>query len=138
MLLHLKKVDLVSRLPSVILVLSLPVMIRFNAFSAAPPSKTIPIIGLKPAYDDIDTEFLCFLFWRHFDGISRQFYPAESILARVVPPADKLGMLTVVNPWNLTCITHWYSRMFEMNTDSAYARSGWDGHTINDSRAQAD
>jgi hypothetical protein len=107
-------------------------MIPLNGFSASPPSNTIPVIGLKPAYDCIDTEFLCFLSWHHFDGISRQFYPADSILARVVLPADTVGMLTVVNPWNLTCITHWYSQMFEMNTDSAYARPGWDGYVIDD------
>lgn len=97
-----------------------------------PPENTIPIVGLKPDYEGIDTDFFCLLSWHHFDGLSRQGHNPDSILANVVLPADTVGMLTVVNPWNLTCITAWYSHMFAMNTDSAYARPGWDGYVIDE------
>ncbi|MCK5036000.1 MAG: hypothetical protein KAS73_08930, partial [Candidatus Sabulitectum sp.] len=100
------------------------------SYSDSPPANTIPVIGLKPAIDDIDTEFFCFLSWNNFDGLSRQFYNAEDILETVVLPGDTTGMITLVNPWNLTSITKWYSHMFDMASDSAYARPGWDGYVI--------
>ena len=101
--------------------------ITANSFSDNPPANTIPVIGLKANYEDIDTEFFCLLSWHNYDGLSRQYYQADSILAKVVLSGDTTGMLTVINPWNLTSVTNWYSHMFEMNTDSAYSRPGWKG-----------
>ncbi|RKZ05021.1 hypothetical protein DRQ21_00665, partial [Candidatus Fermentibacteria bacterium] len=95
------------------------------SYSDTPPANTIPVIGLKANYEDIDTEFFCLLSWHNYDGLSRQYYQADSILAKVVLSGDTTGMLTVINPWNLTSVTNWYSHMFEMNTDSAYSRPGW-------------
>lgn len=130
---------MVSRLPSVIILFLLPlIIIPLNAFSDSPPANTIPVIGLKPAYDDIDTEFLCFLSWRHFDGISRQFYPADSFLANVVLPADTAGMLTVINPGELNHVIKTWSRMFSMSSDSAYVRPGWDGRVVNGDTCTSD
>gem|GEM_PF-753429 len=109
--------------------------------SDSPPPNTIPVIGLKPDYKNIDTEFFCMLSWHNFDGLSRQYYEADSILAKVVLSGDTTGMLTVINPWNITCVTNWYAHMFAMNTDSAYSRPGWKdlvyyvgstAHTCND------
>ncbi len=102
------------------------------SFSDSPPANTIPIVGLKPSYEEIDTEFFCFLSWHHFDGLSRQFYDEEDILENVVLSGDTTGMITLVNPNNLTWITQTYSHMFAMDTDSAYARPGWNGYKIND------
>ncbi|MEA3266474.1 MAG: hypothetical protein U9P42_05955, partial [Candidatus Fermentibacteria bacterium] len=103
------------------------------AYADTPPANTIPVIGLKANYEDINTEFFCFLSWNYFDGLSRQFYDADSILQNVVLPGDTTGMLTLVNPWNLTSITNWYSHMFDMASDSAYSRPGWKGYAVNDS-----
>ncbi len=115
-----------------ILVTTVLLSITALSHSDSPPENTIPIVGLKPALNGIDTEFFCFLSWNNFDGLSRQFYHADSILANVVLPGDTTGMLTIVNPWNLTSINNWYSHMFAMNTDSAYARPGWDGYVIDE------
>ncbi len=119
---------------SILLLTVTTLLLMCSASSAdSPDENTIPVVGLKAAYDDIDTEFLCLLSWHYFDGLSRQWYEADSILAKVVLPADTVGMLTVVGPWNLTSIIQWYSRMFPMSSNSAYARPGWDGYVINDS-----
>ena len=119
---------------SILLITVTTLLLMYSVSSAeSPDENTIPVVGLKAAYDDIDTEFLCLLSWHYFDGLSRQWYEADSILAKVVLPADTVGMLTVVGPWNLTSIIQWYSRMFPMYSNSAYARPGWEGYVINDS-----
>lgn len=64
----------------------------------SPPVNTIPVVGLKPAPDEIDVDFLCFLSWNNFDGLSRGGYNGAVIQEKLVIPADSTGMLAVVNP----------------------------------------
>lgn len=101
-------------------------------FATSPPENTIPIVGLKPSFEEIDTEFFCLLSWHNFDGLSRQGYSMDDILNNVVLPGDTTGMLTLINPWTITCQTQWYSHMFAMNTDSAYAWPVWNTYTFED------
>ena len=119
-------------LRATIVVLICLLTITVLTLADSPPANTIPIVGLKPSYEDIDTEFFCFLSWNHFDGLSRQFHNEEDILENVVLPGDTTGMITLINPDNLTWITQAHSHMFAMDTDSAYARPGWKGYVIND------
>ena len=114
------------------LVVGLLFSLTIPVLADTPDENTIPIIGLKPDYEGIDTDFYCLLSWHHFDGLSRQGYEADSILHNVVLPADTVGMLTVVNPWILTCVTSWYAHMNPMTSQSAFARPGWDGYVIDE------
>ncbi len=84
------------KLKSASSILLLIILLAISVLSNAdtPPSNTIPVIGLKANYEDIDTEFFCFLSWNYFDGLSRQGYEAQDILENVVLPADTTGMLT--------------------------------------------
>ncbi len=117
-----------SALGAFLLIILLAISVLSNADT--PPANTIPVIGLKPGYEDINTEFFCFLSWNYFDGLSRQGYEAQDILQNVVLPADTTGMLSVINPWVLTSMTTWFSHMFAMNSDSAYAWPVWNGYTF--------
>ncbi len=117
-------------LRAAIVVLICLLTITVLTLADSPPANTIPIIGLKSNYDDIDTEFFCLLSWHYFDGLSQQFELPDSILVNVVLPADTVGMLTVVNPGNANHLIKLYSHMFAMDEDFAYARPGWDGYVI--------
>ncbi len=119
--------ELKSALGAFLLIILLVISILASADT--PPANTIPVIGLKANYEDINTEFFCFLSWNYFDGLSRQFYQAEDILENVVLPGDITGMLTLVNPWEITCMTNWFSHMFPMDSTLAFARPVWKGYS---------
>ena len=104
------------------------ILFSISLFADSPPDNAIPIIGLKPSYEEIDTEFFCLLSWHNFDGLSRQFYNADSIYQKVVLPADTVGMLTLVNPWAITNMTNLYSHMFPLTSDSAFSWPVWAGY----------
>ena len=122
---------------SLIIKLAVVLLIICSAVSMTladtPPANTIPVIGLKPAYEGIDTEFFSFLSWHFFDGLSRQGYSMADILNNVVLPGDTTGMLTIVNPWLITCETTWYANMYGEVAGKPFVRPGWNNYVINDS-----
>jgi len=83
-----------SALGAFLLIILWAISVLSNADS--PPPNTIPVIGLKPGYEDINTEFFCFLSWNCFDGLSRQGYEAQDILGNVV-------LQTAKEPPRTTC-----------------------------------
>lgn len=101
-----------------------------NSQAAAPPANSIPVVGLKAHYEDIDTELFCLLSWHHFHGLSQQFHTGPDILNNVVLPGDTTGMLTLVNPWKLTEITQLRAHMNAMDTDSAFVLPFWNGRVV--------
>lgn len=59
-----------SAMEVLLLVILLAISVLSNADTS--PANTIPVIGLKANYEDINTEFFCFLSWNYFDELSRQ------------------------------------------------------------------
>jgi hypothetical protein len=98
--------------------------------AGSPPANTIPVIGLKPKYEGIDTQLFCMLSWHHFDGLSKQFFSGSDILENVVLCGDTTGMLTLVNPWKLTEITQLLAYMNELEDTLDYALPVWDGRVV--------
>lgn len=99
----------------------------------SPPANTIPVIGLKPAFEGINVDFLCFLSWNSFDGLSRQGYNGTVIQEKLVIPADSTGMLAVVNPDQIAWITHNWTRMFPFSEDYPYVLPVWKNYSYGDS-----
>ena len=112
--------------------IALPLAFPFLLHADSPPENTIPVISWAHGYEDIDTELYCRLSWWFFDGLAVEYFYADSILEHVVLPADTTGMYTVINPWDITCMTHRYSHMFPMNSTKAFAWPVWKGYTIDD------
>lgn len=108
------------------------------AQAASPPDNTIPIVGLKPSFYDMGTDFLCYLSWHNMDGLSAQFHTASDVLNNLVLPGDTTGMLTLVNPWRMTDYSQLWAHMYGMDTDSAYALPVWNGRTVHDTTFTSD
>ncbi len=125
-----------NRIALILLICLLAITVLSLADS--PPANTIPIIGLKPSFEDMGTDFLCYLSWHNLDGLSAQFHNASDILENLVLPGDTTGMLTVVNPWRMTDYSQLWAHMYSMSTDSAYALPVWDGRTVHDTTFTSD
>ena len=91
----------------------------------SPPVNSIPVIGLKPAFEEIDVDFLCFLSWNYFDGLSRQGYNGSVIQEKLVIPADSTGMISVINPNELIWMLHHWARMFPFTEDYPFVFPVW-------------
>ena len=129
--------DAKMRLKQLLLIMITAIM-AFTAEAASPPDNTIPVIGLKPSFENMGTDFLCYLSWHNLDGLSAQFHTASDILHNLVLPGDTTGMLTLVNPWRMTDYSQLWAHMYGINTESAYALPVWNGRTVHNETFTSD